>query len=221
VAEAPDDRSTADTPPAVVAIADPEAVALAVAILRTGVIVGIPTETVYGVAVLPEEGPLAAVIAAKGRAPEKGIAVLIDDPGQVADLVTFPPEARRLADRFWPGALTLVLALRDGVRLPDALTGGGGRLGVRLPDHPVPRALARELGPLAVTSANRSGEPDALTADALWRQLGGAVALVLDGGPVPGTGAPSSVVSVDPDGTTAILRSGTIDPATLRAVAAG
>ena len=123
----------------VVAAEAPDAIARAVDALRSGSIVGIPTETVYGLAVLPEETPLAAVIAAKGRALEKGIALLIDDASQVERLVTFPLAARRLAERFWPGALTLVLELRDGVRLPDALTGGGDRLGVRMPDHPVPR----------------------------------------------------------------------------------
>jgi L-threonylcarbamoyladenylate synthase len=189
--------------------------------LRAGSIVGIPTETVYGIAVLPEEAPLAAVIAAKGRAPEKGIAVLIDGLDQVEDLVVLPAEARRLARRFWPGALTLVLALRDGVRLPDALTGGADRLGVRLPDHPVPRALARALGPVAVTSANRSGEPAALSAAELRDQLGEAVALVVDRGPVPGAGIPSTVVAVHPDGRLAILRSGAIDPDRLLEVAAG
>ena len=96
----------------------------AIAALRAGSIVGIPTETVYGRRRAPRGGAAGRVIAAKGRAPEKGIAVLIDDlePGRGPRRV--PPEARRLADRFWPGALTLVLALRGGVRLPDALTGG-------------------------------------------------------------------------------------------------
>src|SRR5688572_22416462 len=199
---APDTSAARRVP--VVAAGASDAIARAVATLRAGAIVGIPTETVYGLAVLPEEEPLAAVIAAKGRAPEKGIAVLIDDPEQVQDLVTFPPTARRLADRFWPGAMTLVLMIREGVRLPDALTGGGGRLGVRLPDHPVPRALARELGPIAVTSANRSGEPDALNAGVLRSQLGAVVALILDGGPVAGPGTPSSVVAVDPSGPIAV-----------------
>jgi L-threonylcarbamoyladenylate synthase len=193
----------------------------AIAALRAGSIVGIPTETVYGLAVLPEAAPLATVIAAKGRAPEKGIAVLIDDIEQVEDLVVLPPEARRLADRFWPGALTLVLALRGGVHLPDTLTGRSDRLGIRLPDHPIPRWLARALGPIAVTSANRSGEPEAMTATDLRDQLGEAVALVVDGGPVPGPGIPSTVVAVDPDGRLAILRSGAIDPDLLHDVAAG
>jgi L-threonylcarbamoyladenylate synthase len=205
--------------PVLVPASEPGAIDRAVAALRSGSIVGLPTETVYGVAVVPETAALARVIAAKGRAPEKGIAVLIDDPAQVEALVVVPGEARRLADRFWPGALTLVLELRPGVHLPTTLTGDGRRLGVRLPDHPVPRALARALGPIAVTSANRSGEPDALDADTLRDQLGGAIALILDGGRVSGTGTPSTVVSVDPTGSLAILRAGAIDERELRTVA--
>jgi tRNA threonylcarbamoyl adenosine modification protein (Sua5/YciO/YrdC/YwlC family) len=196
-----------------------DAIDRAVDALRAGSIVGLPTETVYGVAVLPEAASLARIIEAKGRSLEKGIAVLVDDPSQVDELVILPPPARRLADRFWPGALTLVLELRPTVELPAALTGGSRRLGVRLPDHAVPRALARALGPIAVTSANRSGEPDALDASTLATQLRGSIALVLDGGPVPGPGTPSTVVSVDAAGGLAILRAGAIDEHALRAVA--
>jgi tRNA threonylcarbamoyl adenosine modification protein (Sua5/YciO/YrdC/YwlC family) len=181
----------------------------------------LPTETVYGIAVLPLEGPLASVIAVKDRAPEKGIAVLIDEPAQVSELVEMPPAAARLAERFWPGALTLVLDVRPDVALPSVLTGGTRRLGVRLPDHPVPRAIARVLGPIAVTSANRSGEPEALDAASLRDQLGGSIALIIDGGPVPGSGTPSAVVSVDVDGGLSILRAGAIPAERLLAVANG
>jgi L-threonylcarbamoyladenylate synthase len=207
--------------PVIVAAAAPDAIQRAAEALRGGAIVGLPTETVYGVAVRPEPGPLDRLIAAKGRAPDKGIAVLIDDAAQVEELVELPDAARRLAERFWPGALTLVLGLRPDVELPAALTGGGRRLGVRLPDHPVPRALARELGPIAVTSANRSGERDALEAEGLRRQLGGSIALIIDGGPVPGSGTPSTVVSVAEDGSLTILRVGALDERTLTAVADG
>ena len=212
----------ADAPvgkPAMLTASAPDTLSRAAAALRRGTIVGIPTETVYAVAVLPEERPLASVIAAKGRAPDKGIAVLIDDVAQVEDLVTIPTEARRLAERFWPGALTLVLDLRDGRSLPAALTGGTRRLGVRLPDHPVPRALARSLGPLAATSANRSGEPEALTADALREQLGGSIAVIVDGGPVPGAGMPSTVIAVDSMGDLTVLRAGAIEESAVRQAA--
>jgi L-threonylcarbamoyladenylate synthase len=207
--------------PLVVASGDADAIERAVEALRAGAIVGLPTETVYGVAVLPAEAPLAKVIAAKDRPPGKGIAVLVDDPAQVEDLVSMPNAARRLADRFWPGALTLVLELRPGVMLPPALTGGSRRLGVRVPDHPVPRAIARLVGPIAVTSANRSGEAEALDAEALRDQLGGSIAVIVDGGHVPGAGTPSTVVAVEADGSLSVLRAGAIDDDRLHKVAGG
>ena len=207
--------------PVVVVASAPDAIDRAVVALRAGGIVGLPTETVYGVAVLPFEAPLASVIAAKDRPPDKGIAVLIDEPSQVSELAVMPPVAMRLADRFWPGPLTLVLDLRPEAVLPSALTGGTRRLGVRLPDHPVPRSIARILGPIAVTSANRSGEPEALDAETLRDQLGGSIALIIDGGPVTGSGTPSTVVSVDADGSLSILRSGAITAERLFAVANG
>ena len=94
--------------------------------------------------------------------------------------------------------------------MPEAVTGGRATLGVRIPDHPVPRALARELGPIAVTSANRSGEAAARTVAELIAAVGHSLALVLDDGPVKG-GVASTVVAVDADGTWAILREGALD----------
>ncbi len=102
-----------------------------------------------------------------------------------------------------------------GCRL--ALTGARGSLAVRVPDHVVPRALARELGPLAVSSANRSGQPDALTAEELVEAVGLSLSLVLDDGPVRG-GVPSSVVAVGPDGRLAIFREGAISRAAVEAL---
>jgi L-threonylcarbamoyladenylate synthase len=193
----------------VLSSSDPGCLEAAALALDAGGIVGIPTETVYGLAVLPRPDALAALILAKRRPLDKGIALLVDDVDQVASLVRLSPPARRLAERFWPGALTLVLPLRQGVVLPDELTGGRGSLGVRLPDHRVPRALARRMGPLAVTSANRSGEPEAATAGALLTAVGESLALVVDDGPVRG-GVPSSVVSVAADGRLEVLRQGAL-----------
>jgi L-threonylcarbamoyladenylate synthase len=174
---------------------------------------------VYGLAVVPLEGPLQALIRLKGRPPEKGIVLLVDTADQIAGLVTVPAPAARLVAHFWPGPLTLVLPVRHGVALPRSLTGGQSTLGVRLPDHPVPRALAGRLGPLAVSSANRSGEPDATDADGLLTAVPG-VDLVLDDGPVRGA-RPSSVVSVAADGCLAILRHGAIPDDAVWAVAGG
>jgi len=194
--------------------AAPGSLEVAVAALRAGGIVAVPTETLYGLAVLPQVEPLAAVLAAKRRSTDKGIALAVDSIAQVEVLAEVPPAARRLAERFWPGPLTLVLPPRAGglENLPDALLGPSGALGFRLPDHPVPRHLAGRLGPLALTSANVSGEPDARTVAEVSAAFGHALALVLDGGPVRG-GIASTVAAVSADGAVIILRAGALDPA--------
>ncbi len=196
--------------PVVLRASDHGALAVAAAALAAGGIVGLPTETVYGVGVIPRPEALQALLAAKQRPTDKGIALLIDDLDQVDDLVVVGAAARRLAERFWPGPLTLVLPLRMPALAPEALTGGRDTLALRIPDHAVPRALARELGPLAVSSANRSGEPDARTAEALVLSLGPSLAVVIDDGPVRG-GVPSSVVAVDAADRVAVLREGAIE----------
>jgi L-threonylcarbamoyladenylate synthase len=118
--------------------------------------------------------------------------------------------ARLLAERFWPGGLTLVLPQAQGARLPAVLTAGTSTIGVRLPDHEAPRALARALGPLPVTSANLSGRPDARDAAQVLAQLGARIDLVLDGGPARG-GVPSTVLDCSGE-LPRILRSGAIAP---------
>lgn len=195
--------------PAVLAATDVEALVAAATAMEAGGIVGLPTETVYGLAVVPRPEALRAVIAVKGRSEEKGIAVLIDGIDQVAGLVALPDAAIRLAERFWPGPLTLILPLRQPVALPESLTGGRDSLGVRLPDHAVPRALARQLGPIAVTSANRSGEPEAHTVEALLESVGASLALVLDDGPVRG-GVASTIVGFGDGDDVLIVREGAI-----------
>jgi L-threonylcarbamoyladenylate synthase len=202
--------------PLVLRADDPRALDAAAAALERGDIVGLPTETVYGLGVLPRPASLAALMVAKQRPLDKGIALIIDGLDQVANLVQLPLAAQRLAAACWPGALTLVLPLLPGVALPEAVTGGRATLGVRLPDHAVPRALARRVGPLAVSSANRSGEPDARTAPELLAAVGPSLAVVIDDGPVRG-GVPSTVVAVAPDGALTILRTGALDLATLQA----
>jgi L-threonylcarbamoyladenylate synthase len=180
--------------------------------------VAIPTETVYGLAVLPNATALARLVEAKRRSADKGIALLVDSIEQVQELAVVPPVAQRLAARFWPGALTLVLPQRPDAPLPELLTGGRPTIGVRLPDHAVPRALARRLGPLAVSSANISGQPDATTAAQVAASLGDELALVIDDGPVRG-GVPSTVVACPADGVLEILRAGAITEADVRAAA--
>jgi L-threonylcarbamoyladenylate synthase len=174
--------------------ADQVGLAEAIAVLRAGGLVALPTDTVYGIAVdLDTVGGVERLFAAKSRPPDKAIGVLVDGLDQVSGIVDLPPAAAILAQTGWPGGLTIVLPLRAGTVIPAALTAGSASLGVRVPDHPVPRAIARVLGPLPTTSANRSGEPDALDATSAAAVIGEAVDLVLDGGRVRG-GAASTVI---------------------------
>ncbi len=179
--------------PLVLPARDPSAVRAAISALRAGRLVAVPTETVYGVACLLDAAAIERLLDAKRRPPSKGITLLVDDVEQAASVGDLPPAAHRLAARFWPGPLTLVVPVRPRVTLPASLTGESGDIGLRVPDHAVPRALARALGPLPLTSANLSGAPDARDAAEVVRQLGATIAVVLDDGPSPG-GVPSTVV---------------------------
>jgi L-threonylcarbamoyladenylate synthase len=197
----------------------PEARATAVELLRTGSIVAVPTDTVYGIAAdlaLPDA--IERLFAAKQRPPEKAVAVLLADAEQAATLADLTPAARLLAERFWPGGLTLVLPVRPGTRLPDVLAAGTPTIGVRVPDHDCPRALARALGPLPTTSANLSGRPDAGDATEVAATLGDAVALVLDGGPT--RGGPASTVVDCTVALPVIRRAGAISPSAIAEVLA-
>lgn len=208
-------------PSSIVAATEPRAIDRAVAALRAGEIVGIPTETVYGLAVLPTPAGLERLVAAKHRSVEKGIQLLIDSLDQARAVADLTEAAERLASRFWPGPLTLVLARRPDADLPDVLGGGRPTLGLRLPAHAVPTRLAGLLGPLAASSANVSGRPPATTARLVVEALGDEVALVLDGGAVRG-GVPSTVVDCsDPAMPPRILRAGAIPEPAIAAALAG
>ena len=150
----------------------PGAIDDAVELLRRGELVGIPTETVYGICALPAHTSVERLIAAKQRSTEKGIQLLVDSIDQVRSLAVVTRAAEQLAERFWPGAMTVVLERRSDIDLTALLGGARTTLGLRLPDHVVPRALARRLGPIAASSANVSGEPDATTATLVERSLG-------------------------------------------------
>ena len=194
----------------VLSAADAASVDEAVAALRRGEVIGIPTETVYGLAVLPTPDGLERLIAAKQRSIDKGVQLLIDALDQALAVAVVTDSATRLAEAFWPGGLTIVLRRRGDVDLPEALGGGRPTLGLRLPDHELPRALARRLGPVAASSANISGEPDATTAQRVAESLGRHVALIVDDGPVRG-GTPSTVVDCsDPVAAPTVLREGAI-----------
>lgn len=188
--------------------------ALAIEALRRGEVVALPTDTVYGVAAhLRLPGAIDRLFAAKGRPPEKAIMLLLAHAEQATEVGVFTPAARVLAALGWPGGLTLVLRQRPGANLPDALTGGAPTIGLRLPDHPAPRALAAAVGPLPTTSANLAGHPAADHALGIVEQLGEAVAVVLDGGPARGPLA-STVVDCSRD-RPAILRAGVLPPGRL------
>jgi L-threonylcarbamoyladenylate synthase len=182
---------------------------LALDALRAGGLVAFPTDTVYGIAVaLDTPGGIERLYAAKRRPPDKAIIVLVDGLDQLAGLVAMPPAAQVLGGIGWPGGLTLVLPLRSTAMLPAALTAGTATLGVRVPDHPTPRALARVLGPLPTTSANLSGAPDPLDAEDVERALGDACDVILDGGPTKG-GRPSTVIDCA-GGQPTVVRAGAI-----------
>jgi L-threonylcarbamoyladenylate synthase len=189
---------------------DPHSIDEAVAALERGEVIAIPTETVYGVCSLPTTEGVGRLIAVKQRSAEKGIQLLVDTLEQVRDLAIVTHSAEQLADRFWPGGMTLVLDRRPDVDLTPLLGGGRPTLGLRLPDHDVPRAISRRLGPIAASSANVSGEPDATTAELVQRSLGDLLTLIVDDGPVRG-GTPSSVIDCsDPDVPVRVLREGAI-----------
>ena len=196
--------SPADRPGCVPA--DPAAIRRAADLLRAGELVIVPTETVYGVAARADSpDAMARLYAAKGREEAKRIAFFADGLEAVrASGAQVDEIAERLAAAFWPGPLTLVLP-----------SGAGGWDGFRCPDHPVARAWLRELGNVApaVTSANRSGQPPALTAADAWAALAPHVALALDAGPVA-VGAASTVVKISA-GTLEILRPGPVGRADL------
>lgn len=164
----------------------------AVAVLEGGGLVAFPTDTVYGVGALVfDGGAVAKIYEAKGRPEEKAIAVLMaseEDLGRLA--VDFPVGVRRLAARYWPGPLTIVVRRRFEIPAEVSAT---ETIGVRVPDHPVALALLRAAGPLATSSANRSGEPNLTTAEQVAEAIGHRIGLVVDGGVAPG-GSPSTVV---------------------------
>lgn len=159
----------------------PGAVEEAAAELARGELVAFPTDTVYGLAAGHDH--IRKLYVAKERPKEKRISILLSDAANLDASALVTPAARALAEKFWPGPLTLVLVAPRR-----------GTLAFRVPDHPVARRLiAASGGGLPVTSANRSGQPDARTAQEVLAQLDGRIALVLDGG-ATGGGVPSTVV---------------------------
>ena len=176
--------------------ADSTAIREAAILLRAGGLVAFPTETVYGLgANALDPTAVARIFVAKGRPNANPLIVHVADRGRLPALVRdWPALADRLADAFWPGPLTLIVA--KSAIVPDVVTGGGATVALRIPSHPVALELLREAGvPVAAPSANRSGELSPTTAEHVLRSLGDKVDLILDGGPCPG-GLESTVVDV-------------------------
>lgn len=185
----------------------PGALEQAIAAVRRGEPLAFPTDTVYGLGVLVHDrAGIDRLYAIKERDSSKPIAVLVADAGGLSVVAgKMNPMARRLAERFWPGPLTLVVPVAPS--LPDNLS-DRPTVGVRMPDHPVALALLRQAGPMAVTSANLSGASSSASAQEVAAQLGGRVSLILDGGQTPG-GQASSVVDCTGE-QPVVLRAGPI-----------
>ena len=168
----------------------------AAAILRAGGLVALPTETVYGLGADARDGrAVARVFEAKGRPRFNPLIAHVADAGAAFALGEAGPDARALAEAFWPGPLTLVLPLREGSGLSDLVTAGTGRVAVRVPSHPLARALLGALGgPVAAPSANPSGRVSPTTADArAGRARRAGSTRCSTAGPAPwGSRAPSS-----------------------------
>jgi len=181
----------------------------AVRSLNSGGVVVFPTDTLYGLgADVFSLAALQRIFSIKGRRADLALPVLVAGLDQV-EAVAQPVSAQtqRLAERFWPGPLTLVM--RRSPDLPGLVTGGADTVAVRMPGHPVPLELARRLGrPITGTSANRSGQPDLLDLSALENQLGNLVDHIIQTGPVP-AGTASTIVNVTGD-TPQLLRGGAI-----------
>jgi L-threonylcarbamoyladenylate synthase len=188
---------------------EPGAVRRAAELIRAGRLVAFPTETVYGLgADALDPAAVAAIFAAKGRPATNPVIVHVADPGgAVAVAADWPAAAAKLAGRFWPGPLTLVVPKRPEV--PDIVTAGGLTVAVRCPAHPVAAALIRAAGvPIAAPSANRSTELSPTRAEHVLKGLDGRIDLILDGGPCPG-GIESTVVDVT-GGAVRVLRPGLV-----------
>jgi release factor glutamine methyltransferase len=189
--------------------ASEDTIAVAARILAEGGLVAFPTDTVYGVGAHAfQPDAVERIYTAKIRPRDKAIPILLaraEDVDLVAEAIS--GIAQFLAERFWPGGLTLVLPKKAS--LPDVVSAGGPTVAVRVPDHPVVRALITALGaPLAATSANLSGHTSPVTAQEVEAELGGRIELILDGGRCPG-GVPSTVLDLSTDPPT-VLRAGAI-----------
>ena len=188
---------------------------IAAELIRSGELVAIPTETVYGLGANGlDENAVAKIFEAKGRPQDNPLILHIAGPEQMDQLChSIPDAAYRLAEKFWPGPLTLVLPVRDIV--PKRTTGGLDTVAVRCPDSAVTREIIRLAGvPVAAPSANISGKPSTTTAEHVRHDHEGRIAAIVDGGPCR-VGVESTIVDLTGD-TPRLLRPGGITPEQLR-----
>lgn len=186
---------------------NPESISSALSLFRDGDIVAFPTDTVYGLGADPfQASGIIKLFEAKGRDSNKAIAILVGSVEQALLVTDHMTEmAMRLCEAFWPGGLTVIVPRKN--TLPELIS-NTDRIGIRMPNHPVALEMLRTFGPLATTSANLSGKPDAVSAKDVFDQLCNRVPLILDGGKCPG-GVPSTVI--DCSGTEPIiLRTGPV-----------
>lgn len=194
-----------------------EDIIMAAEVLKQGGLVAFPTETVYGLgAIATDTDAVRAIFKAKGRPSDNPLIIhfgrILDIQNWVAD---FPPVAKKLADAFWPGPLTIILPHRGN--LSPLVTAGLSTVGVRVPDHPIALRLLSYVGlPVAAPSANRSGRPSPTQAIHVWEDLNGRFDLLLDGG-ATGVGVESTVVDVTTE-IPMILRPGGISLEEIQAV---
>ncbi|NOD76505.1 MULTISPECIES: L-threonylcarbamoyladenylate synthase [unclassified Ruegeria] len=187
--------------------ADPDGIARAADLLRQGLLVALPTETVYGLGGDARNGEaVASIYEAKGRPSFNPLIAHVASASAAQRFVQWSDQAEQLARAFWPGPLTLVLPLRDGHGISSLVTAGLDTMAVRVPAHPTARALLTAFdGPIAAPSANPSGQISPTTADHVWSGLGGRIAAILDAGPC-GVGVESTIVGLA--GQPTLLRPG-------------
>jgi L-threonylcarbamoyladenylate synthase len=200
------------------AVAREAGVAAATEALREGRLVGMPTETVYGLAAdATNAAAVAGIFLAKGRPRFNPLIVHVAAFADAERLAEFDPMAARLAEEFWPGPLTLVLPRRQNTGLADLVSAGLDTVAIRVPAHPVAAALLGAFGrPLAAPSANLSGRVSATTAAHVAADLGGKVAVILDAGPTR-IGLESTIVAMSA-GESMLLRAGGVPRADIERV---
>jgi L-threonylcarbamoyladenylate synthase len=177
----------------IITATDPEMLSRTVVILNSGGLVGMPTDTVYGLGALAfNDSAVRSIYTVKGRSNEKAIPILIGDPSDLERIaINISPMSQVLADHFWPGPLTLLVPKNPAI--PSSVS-SLSTIGVRVPDHSVTRKILRASGPMAVTSANLSGRKNPCSAQEVLTQLDGLIPLIIDAGPV-GEGSASTVVN--------------------------